>query len=173
MTSFKFKSKPEVQFKQINSDYVDNFLKRVNHFMVSSSRVIAIQMDSESLDGEEKEILYNEGSLTPNYIYYWISLIFEIKKIALNKNYGAFWIDSLSKKYYDETIETTLELMINSLKWENNNPDIFFAWGNIDQHRIFKSTMNCAGVLIPCMEGLGLIAIINDDDYTILKDFFQ
>jgi hypothetical protein len=134
--------------------------------------IIAIQMDPESLDKTEKEILYNQGSLTPNYIHYWTSLIFEINKIALNKNYGVFWIDSLSEKYYDETIETTLELMINSLKWENNNPDIFFTWGNIDQHRIFNSSLDFAGVLIPCMEGLGLIAIINDEDYAILKDFF-
>ncbi len=170
--SFTFKTTAELKFKNIAPEFVKGYLQELKYVEQRFDKRIAIQVDIASLSQDEKEIMFDGGNFTPNYFLYWSKLIFEIQKIVTSKEYSAFWIDSTNKKYYDETTSTTLELMTDNLRWENNSPNLFYAWGKLNQGHIFKEPLNCNGIVMPCIEGWGLIALLNNDDYDLLKSFF-
>jgi hypothetical protein len=171
--SFVFKVNSEVSFKNISTEYVAEYLKPLKDIGSRFEHTIAITLDINMLTNSESEILLDNGQFTPEYYLYWTKLIFEINKICSKEGYGAYWIDRPNKKYYDETVATCLQLMTDSLRWENNNPNLFYAWGNINQSTIFKEPLSCAGIIMPCIEGWGVIALLNNEDYQTLKLFFE
>lgn len=170
--TFVFKVNSEVLFKNISPEYVAEYLKSLKGIGSRFEHTIAIVMDINMLTDNESEIFLNNGQFTPEYYFYWMRLIFEINKICSKEGYSAYWVDRQDKKYYDETVATCLELMTDSLRWENNKPNLFYAWGEINQSRIFKEPLFCTGIIMPCIEGWGIIALLNNEDYQTLKSFF-
>lgn len=167
---FTYKNNIEIVLKKLN-DFpdlnIDNLIKGKNLQLFDKN--FAFSIDIENLSIDEQTLLFDEGDCIPRFLHYWLNLFFEIKKIVNKKNWSSFWINSHKNEYYDDALDTFLELYLSTISNGAQAGDIFFVWGDITQKELPKKISGLKGFVMPILDGHGVIMSLENDVYNLLK----